>query len=311
MDSSDITGNIRSNKNSSNFVKKRNGESNNFVEVNLNNNIESLNNSSEDALHIYDLLFTDPLTTFPLYQNSDPEGSSSDKRKFDAEEWSTRYSLSSADLENIKDIGLSKNKLAKRGAPKKTRIENTTSKVYLKHVPNIKEIIYNKETLFAPPILSQSNTSFCDMSKLTGSNNSAPRQILPSNTALITNNRKIEAKNFASHSLKSFGLENKSNYQAILEGKGSVLGLPNELVKSIEKRRIVHRFSEKKRRQELMTLLGELKELIPSLAHSNNRLKKREMQHPTKCCIVKKAIEYIKELKNELELLKPQSERIG
>jgi hypothetical protein len=50
-------------------------------------------------------------------------------------------------------------------------------------------------------------------------------------------------------------LEIKSNYQAMLEGQGEALGFSNELVKMVEDKRNVHKYSEKRRRDELKVIV--------------------------------------------------------
>lgn len=60
-------------------------------------------------------------------------------------------------------------------------------------------------------------------------------------------------------------LEVKSNYQAMLEGQGEALGFSNELVKMVEDKRNIHKYSEKKRRDELKACaLPSLQSNVPS-----------------------------------------------
>jgi flagellin-like hook-associated protein FlgL len=92
-------------------------------------------------------------------------------------------------------------------------------------------------------------------------------------------------------------LAQKSNYQNILEGNHSSLGLnyPKELSSGIESRRTSHKVAEQARRSRINNAIDQLGTMLPG-----------ENDGISKAITVEKAIEYIKTLEDQLEKVKAE-----
>ncbi|KAJ5253785.1 hypothetical protein N7524_010965 [Penicillium chrysogenum] len=105
-------------------------------------------------------------------------------------------------------------------------------------------------------------------------------------------------------------LASKSNYECIVEGTGSKLGLayPDHLLTGLDAKRVSHKNAEKDRRDRLSRALQALSELIAdNEAESNNSDIVSEVvslykeQHGNKVATVEAAVQYIKGLRKELK----------
>jgi hypothetical protein len=92
-------------------------------------------------------------------------------------------------------------------------------------------------------------------------------------------------------------LASKSNYQNILEGNYSQLGLsyPKELSSGIESRRTSHKVAEQARRSRINNAIDQLGAMLPGETDGNS-----------KAITVEKAIDYIKHLEEQLAQAKAE-----
>jgi hypothetical protein len=92
-------------------------------------------------------------------------------------------------------------------------------------------------------------------------------------------------------------LASKSNYQNILEGTHSQLGLsyPKELSSGIESRRTSHKVAEQARRSRINNAIDQLGTMLPG-----------ETDGISKAITVEKAIDYIKNLEDQLAKAKAE-----
>ena len=92
-------------------------------------------------------------------------------------------------------------------------------------------------------------------------------------------------------------LASKSNYQNILEGNHSHLGLsyPKELSSGIESRRTSHKVAEQARRSRINSAIDQLGAMLPGDSDGNS-----------KAITVEKAIDYIKHLESQLAQAKAE-----
>jgi hypothetical protein len=92
-------------------------------------------------------------------------------------------------------------------------------------------------------------------------------------------------------------LASKSNYQNILEGTHSQLGLsyPKELSSGIESRRTSHKVAEQARRSRINNAIDHLGTMLPG-----------ETDGISKAITVEKAIDYIKNLEEQLAKVKAE-----
>jgi hypothetical protein len=92
-------------------------------------------------------------------------------------------------------------------------------------------------------------------------------------------------------------LASKSNYQNILEGNHSQLGLsyPKELSNGIESRRTSHKVAEQARRSRINNAIDQLGTMLPG-----------ETDGISKAITVEKAIDYIKSLEEQLAKVKAE-----
>lgn len=101
-------------------------------------------------------------------------------------------------------------------------------------------------------------------------------------------------------------LATKSNYQNIVEGNHSQLGLsyPEHLGTSLTSKRTSHKIAEQGRRNRINTALAEIAGLLPQQngeKFNNDAGTAAQRESASKASTVEMAIEYIKELKERQE----------
>lgn len=105
-------------------------------------------------------------------------------------------------------------------------------------------------------------------------------------------------------------LASKSNYQNIVEGNHNHLGLqyPEHLSTNLTSKRTSHKIAEQGRRNRINTALSEMANLLPPAAKGtpDSDGGKQGKEATSKAHTVERAIEYIKQLKAELEQTKVQ-----
>ncbi|RPB27698.1 hypothetical protein L211DRAFT_566603 [Terfezia boudieri ATCC MYA-4762] len=154
----------------------------------------------------------------------------------------------------------------------------------------------------------------------------APK-ISPSIKPLLSNASLLLDPSSPLHTAASLLLASKSNYQNIVEGNSSSLGLsyPEELSTGLTSKRTSHKIAEQGRRNRINTALQEMASLLPSINGSVVEDKCDEVdeqgagekkgkhgggnQNTSKAVTVERAIEYIRVLKQELEETKHKLEK--
>lgn len=99
----------------------------------------------------------------------------------------------------------------------------------------------------------------------------------------------------------AFLLASKSNYQNIVEGNHSHLGLqyPEHLSTNLTSKRTSHKIAEQGRRNRINNALAEMASLLPTPSASGESAPGKEQT--SKASTVELAIEYIRQLKTELQ----------
>jgi len=99
----------------------------------------------------------------------------------------------------------------------------------------------------------------------------------------------------------AFLLASKSNYQNIVEGNHSHLGLqyPEHLSTNLTSKRTSHKIAEQGRRNRINNALAEMASLLPTPSASGEPVPGKEQT--SKASTVELAIEYIRQLKTELQ----------
>jgi len=100
----------------------------------------------------------------------------------------------------------------------------------------------------------------------------------------------------------AFLLASKSNYQNIVEGNHSHLGLqyPEHLSTNLTSKRTSHKIAEQGRRNRINNALAEMASLLPTPSAGNGESVPGKEQ-TSKASTVELAIEYIRQLKMELQ----------
>lgn len=97
-------------------------------------------------------------------------------------------------------------------------------------------------------------------------------------------------------------LAQKSNYQHIVEGNHSHLGLqyPEHLSTNLTSKRTSHKIAEQGRRNRINNALAEMASLLPAGAATSDAGEAGSREQQSKASTVELAIDYIKQLKQEL-----------
>ncbi len=144
--------------------------------------------------------------------------------------------------------------------------------------------------LIAPKIRKSS-----DKLRLYSSSSSSPEN----NSSSVSNNN-INNSNSSSDNDNALLLASKSNYQHILEGKYTEVGLsyPSSINYGITAKKTNHKLAEQGRRNRMNNAIIKLGEIIPSQIYT-----KAEVV-PSKATTIELSIEYIQDLLNQVNRLK-------
>lgn len=217
-------------------------------------------------------------------------------------------------------------KPATKSGTSSLRASRNTSPVNIQPTPNPKLGPASITPRLTPKLQPQPSSTSSRKRSIPASPALAPK-ISPSIKPLLSNASLLLDPSSSLHTAASLLLASKSNYQNIVEGNSSSLGLsyPEELSTGLTSKRTSHKIAEQGRRNRINTALQEMASLLPSVHGSVSEDKSDEAdeegpvekkgkhgggnQNTSKAVTVERAIEYIRALKQELEETKHKLER--
>ncbi|KAF8429061.1 hypothetical protein EV426DRAFT_207355 [Tirmania nivea] len=217
-------------------------------------------------------------------------------------------------------------KPAPKSGTSSLRASRNTSPINIQPSPIPKFAPTNMTPRLTPKLQPQPSSTSSRKRSIPASPALAPK-ISPSIKPLLSNASLLLDPSSSLHTAASILLASKSNYQNIVEGNSSSLGLsyPEELSTGLTSKRTSHKIAEQGRRNRINTALQEMASLLPSINGSVGEDKGDEVdeegasekkgkhgggnQNTSKAVTVERAIEYIHALKQELEETKLKLEK--